>query len=300
MKKQFKIPDKGDPSDILQLFPSYNIQLLCCRFWWLKNWEFRELSFPYWRIYRNTKKGASITYNNKKYELTPGNIVMIAPNTSFASRLFDYNIPSGSYKLTGGRIIQKNAKRIPKDAIEHLFIHFNLGLPYDQITPGIHEFRLSDHLLNKLEVITQHLMIDYRGFNFFTVLAIHALIADLLSEIKESNWDLVSSDNRIISVLRYIENHISGNLCNENLSKVAHLTTNAFTRLFKENLGISPQSFVRKKRIDQACVLLHHYDYSIDEIAYETGFADRHHFSKVFKQITRLSPAMYRKDFMIG
>lgn len=52
-----KIPDKGDPSDIIQLFPRYNLQLHCCRYWWLQHWEFKELSFPYWRIYHNSYQG---------------------------------------------------------------------------------------------------------------------------------------------------------------------------------------------------------------------------------------------------
>ena len=299
MNEQYKVPDKGDPSDVLQLFPSYNLQLLCCRFWWLNNWEFRELSFPYWRIYRNTKAGASIIYNGQKYELSPDKIIMIAPNTSFASKLFDNNLPAIGYNITGGRIIE-DGKQIPEDSIEHLFIHFNLGFPYDHATPGIYVFNLTDHLNLKLNLITQHLIVDYSRFSFFSVLAIHSLIADLLSEIKESNWDLISSDYRILDVLGQIEKNLRGDLTNRNLSKTAHMATNAFARLFKENLGLSPQRFVKKKRIDKACVLLHHFNYSIDEVAFESGFSDRHHFSKVFKQVTGLSPAMYRKEFRIG
>ena len=75
------------------------------------------------------------------------------------------------------------------------------------------------------------------------------------------------------------------------------MATNAFTRLFTDELDISPQRFVKKKRIDKACVLLHHFDYSIDRVASETGFSDRYHFSKIFKQITGFSPAKYRKEF---
>lgn len=99
-----KVPDKGDPSDVLQTFPNYNIQLHCCRYWWLQRWEFKELSFPYWRIYHNSRPGAAVIYNGREYTLTPDKIIMIAPNTSYATRLFNHIIPKTGYSLKGGRI----------------------------------------------------------------------------------------------------------------------------------------------------------------------------------------------------
>lgn len=301
MDTLIKIPDKGDPSDILQLFPKYNLQLLCCRYWWLKNWEFRELSFPYWRIYRNNQPGASIIFKDQEYSLSPDRVIMIAPNTSYASKLFDHEIPEKGYSLTGGRINEKEPelRMTEEGAILHLFIHFNLGMPYDNVEPGIYVFDLTEHLSDKIKTITNHLKVEYGRFNFYTVLAIQSLIGDLLSEIPEQNWDLVSNDYRILEVLNYIESNIRGNLTNEILADKANLATNAFTRLFTEELNVSPQRFVKKKRVDKACVLLHHFEYSIDRVASETGFADRYHFSRIFKKITGLSPALYRKEFGI-
>ncbi|GAF01958.1 hypothetical protein [Saccharicrinis fermentans] len=97
-----KIPDKGDPSDIIQLFPRYNLQLHCCRYWWLQHWEFKELSFPYWRIYHNSYQGAMVMYDGKEYALTPDKVVMIAPNTAYATRMYDHKIPEIGYSLKGG------------------------------------------------------------------------------------------------------------------------------------------------------------------------------------------------------
>ncbi|MCF8391694.1 MAG: helix-turn-helix domain-containing protein [Bacteroidales bacterium] len=300
MKKALiKIPDKGDPSDILQLFPRYNLQLLCCRYWWLKNWENQELSFPYWRIYRNTQAGASIIYDGKIYPLTPDKVIVIAPNTSYASRLFDQRIPEKGYNLKGGRLSGNRTEQqmIEKGAVLHLFIHFNLGMPYDNVSPGIYVFDVSEDLIQKFNTITSHLKFEYAQFNFHTLLAIQSLIGDLLSKIPVSNWDLMSNDYRIINVLSYIENNVSTDLSNHVLAEKARMATNSFTRLFTEELGISPQRYVKKKRIDKACVFLHHFDYSIEIVATKTGFADRYHFSKIFKQNTGFSPARYRKEF---
>ena len=299
MKPIRRLPDIGDPSDVIQYFAGFNLNILCCRYWWLKHWEFSELAFPYWRIYYNPTPGASITFNETKFELNPNRILMIPPNTSFSTRLFDYKIPINKYVFEGERIDDTAIaeKYIEEGRILHLFIHFNLGSPYDNIKPGIFSFELTDHLKEKLQAITQYLSKDHIHFEFHSVITLQSLISDLLTAIPEKKWDLASKDVRILDTMNFIENHIAENLANQTLAQNIQLATNAFIRLFTGELGVSPQRFVKKKRIDRACILLHHSVKSIDEIAVETGFADRYHFSRVFKEITGISPAYYRKSF---
>lgn len=299
MINSLQIPDKGDPSDISQLFPQYNLQILCCRYWWLKKWEFQELSYPYWRIYQNNTSGASIVSKGKEYKLSPDKIVMIAPNTSYSTKLHDHSTPEEIDAMIGGRIGSEMdfAKLNDEKFILHLFIHFNIGLPYDNVLPGIFEFNLNDQLKEKLNLIREHLKINNTTFSFYIGLIIQSLISQLLSAIPKSRWDLMSKDHRILHVLTHIETSITNNLSNKELAKKTALATNAFTRLFTKEIGISPQRFVKKKRIDKACVLLHHSNKSIDLIAEETGFSDRYHFSRIFKQHTGVSPAKYKKEF---
>ncbi len=294
-----KIPDRGDPSDILQIFPHYNLQLHCCRYWWLQNWEFKELSFPYWRIYYNSYPGAVVIFEGKEYELTPDKLIMIAPNTSYATRLFNYEIPELGYALNGGRVNWRLSEMdlINQKYILHLFIHFNIGMPYDNVSPGIFLYDLTDHIKGKLEIIKHHLNYEHTRFSFHANLAVKSLIGDLLSDLPEENWDLITKDFRILEVLNFVDNNISAVLNNQILASVTKLATNAFTRLFTEEIGMPPQKYVKKKRIDKACVMLHHSNFTIDEIAIQTGFADRYHFSRIFKQIVSVSPAKYKKEF---
>lgn len=298
MSTYYKVPDKGDPSNIIQLFPSYKLQLLCCRYWWLRKWEFRELSFPYWRIYWNKNPGANIFYNGREYSLSKDRIIMIAPNTSFATRLYNNIIPNEGYEIEGGRVEETETEEqlLLNGNILHLFIHFNIGMPYDNIAPGIFCFDINDHFRYKLELIINNTIINSSKFSFYSVLAIQSLISDLLSEIPESNWNSSLKDFRIVEVLSYIENNLNDKLLNDQLAKRTKLSTNAFNRLFSNEFGISPQRYVRQKRIGKACVLLHHSALTIDEVAVRTGFANRYHFSREFKSQTGVSPASYRKE----
>lgn len=54
-------------------------------------------------------------------------------------------------------------------------------------------------------------------------------------------WYLATSDQRLLNVLREIEGNISEVLTNRELSVVANIAINSFTRLFKDEIGISPQ-----------------------------------------------------------
>jgi AraC-like DNA-binding protein len=293
------MPEKGDPSAIQQMFSGYNVQLLCCRFWWLKHWESTGMSFPYWRIYWNANKGGFITYKDRTYELTPDKIFLISPNTPFSTYINKPPDHKSGYVLEGGRIDNSLPveKLIEKGYVLHLFSHFNIGMPYDYIEPDIFVFDVNEHIEKKINDITNYLKKEVERFDFYTSLVIHSLISDLLSLIPSEQWNLISGDSRILNVLHYIEMNIDGNLTNKELASKTNLAINAFTRLFREETGISPQRFVKNRRIDKACMMLHHSDLTIDEIASLTGFADRYHFSRIFKSITGYSPANYRKGF---
>ncbi|MFV0345571.1 MAG: helix-turn-helix domain-containing protein [Bacteroidales bacterium] len=284
---------KGDPSDLAQIFPKYEVNLLCCRYWWLENWEFRDLSFPFWRIYHNNFEGASIIYKEQKISITPDKLILIAPNTSYSTRLYNHKIPQTGYLLKGGRVDQTNADE--KSQLLHLFIHFNLGVPYDYANMGIYSVPINEELCKMLSLIKEHLCLEASRFNFNSTIAVNSVISQLLSTLPKSGWQLASKDYRILQAIHYIEEHPNDILKNPQLARIASMSTNAFIRLFTQETGISPQKYVKGKRIDKACILLHHSNMSIDEVAAACGFADRYHFSRSFKQITNHSPAMYKK-----
>ena len=296
MKKYYT----GDPSEIIQSFHNVNLQIHCCRYWWIKNWEHKELSFPFWRIYNNMQKGGYMEYQQQTYEMQPDKLYLIAPNTNYSSRLYKNPIPEDGYNLTGGRISETSKKKrnklIRNGAIEHLFIHFTLGYPYDHVSPGIYIFNMNKHLEDKIELLRNYLTKHVAQFNFTVSLTIQSLICELLFSMGEENWKYPIRDVRIAKVISHIENNISEDFTNESLASIANMATNAFSRLFKEYTGGTLQNFIKKKRINKACLLLLHSNHSIDEIAERTGFANRYHFTRIFSNTKGNTPAKYRKE----
>ena len=66
--------------------------------------------------------------------------------------------------------------------------------------------------------------------------------------------------------------------------------------LFQETIQISPQQFLSRYRITKAAELLLTSSLSIESICYSVGYKDSFVFTKAFKQITGMSPTMYRKE----
>ncbi len=292
MRRIQKEAQKGDPSAVRQHFPVYNLKLLCCRFWALKRWEYQDLSFPYWRVYHNRQEGATMFWKDERFDLKPDKIYLIAPNTPYSSCLNGQKIPTQGFHFEGERITQNN---LNSNHIQHLFIHFNLGIPYDNIAPGIIEINVNEVIKRQLKVIKEQLLLNAVEFSFFSNLTIRALVNELLCAIPKEQWLSVSQDSRIMKVLGFIEENMEKNLSNEELAQIVGLATNSFTRLFKQEMNITAQRYVRQKRIDKACILLHHSDQSIERMAENCGFADRYHFSRIFKLITGQSPVSYRR-----
>jgi AraC-like DNA-binding protein len=297
--KYFKVPERGDPSKTTQLFSGLNINLLCCRFWWLKNWESRHMSFPYWRIYWNKSNGGIISFAEKTIEMAPDQIILIPPYTPFSSRIKGKMIKPSGYNLDGGRMEpgMNETDLVMKGAVLHLFIHFNLGMPFDFIAPELFCFDVSNNLHNDLRELSQSLQQDPEQMSLTSSMLIYRIIILTVSQIPNDYWNLATSDQRLLNVLRKIENHISEGLTNRELSKVANMAINSFARLFKDEIGMPPQQFVRGKRVQKSSILLQHTTQSLDEIARLSGFCDQFHLSRVFKEFTSYSPTQYRKKF---
>ena len=257
------------------------------------------MSFPYWRIYWNKSRGGIISFAEKTIEMNPDQLILIPPYTAFSSRLNGNTLPLSGYNLEGARMEQglNEANLLGEGAVLHLFIHFNLGMPYDFIAPELFCFEVGHGLKTDLEELAFILQQNNEQLSVPSSLLVYKIIILAVSQIPKGHWNLATTDQRILNVLREIEDHISEELTNKKLAKVANMAINSFARIFKEEIGMTPQQFVRKRRVQKTSILLHHTTEPMDEIARLSGFCDRFHLARVFKEITGYSPAKYRKKF---
>ena len=68
-----------------------------------------------------------------------------------------------------------------------------------------------------------------------------------------------------------------------------------FRKAFKTATGESPAVFRRRRRLEQAALMLQRPDLKLDLIARSLGFYDAFHLSKAFKAETGDSPEAFRR-----
>jgi AraC family transcriptional regulator of arabinose operon len=72
-------------------------------------------------------------------------------------------------------------------------------------------------------------------------------------------------------------------------------TRSYFSTLFRRHMGISPQEYLMRYRMEQACRLLRDTALSVQEIGERVGYQEPLNFSRSFKRSVGLSPTEYRK-----
>ena len=103
------------------------------------------------------------------------------------------------------------------------------------------------------------------------------------------------NDQFIKLVMEYIEKNISSSDIDiDDMARYAAVSRSHLNHKLKHVLGVTPSEMIREARIKHACLLLHDYSKSINDIAYACGFADPKYFSKCFKATTGYSPSSYR------
>lgn len=105
--------------------------------------------------------------------------------------------------------------------------------------------------------------------------------------------NLVKTKSRIGFVADYIKKNLHQKLSIDAIAKMAYVSKSNFFKMFKEELGISPNEFILQERISLAKELLQSQE-SIKEVAFQTGFTDTNYFTRVFKQHEGTTPKTFQ------
>ena len=69
------------------------------------------------------------------------------------------------------------------------------------------------------------------------------------------------------------------------------------TRVFKEQYGVSINTYVLNLRITKAKQMLRFTDKKLEDIGYQCGLGAPHYFSRIFKQVEGIAPSEFREKW---
>lgn len=93
----------------------------------------------------------------------------------------------------------------------------------------------------------------------------------------------------------YFNEHYAENISIRQYAHELHMSVCWFIKMFKKFASTTPMQYILKIRIQKAKELLENPGFSIAEVAANVGYNDPMYFSRIFKQITGMSPLAYRK-----
>lgn len=106
---------------------------------------------------------------------------------------------------------------------------------------------------------------------------------------------LVSHQQRIMSVLLYIQGHLDEPLSLDALAKKAFFSPHHFHRTFKAFVGEPVKAYVRRLKVQRALIQMATSDKSLTEIALMAGFESLEAFSRVVKKMYGEAPSRLRE-----
>jgi AraC family transcriptional regulator len=155
----------------------------------------------------------------------------------------------------------------------------------DSLIQGIFQ-TLRDEL--ELKKIGGDLLID----SLKTTLAIHLLRNYCTTQPKLSNYPDGLSQSTLQQVTEYIHEHLHQDLKLVEIAAIVQISPYHFLRLFKQRMGITPHQYILQRRIEKAKYLLQNSEFSIADIAMQTGFCDQSHLTRYFKRIIGTTPKL--------
>ena len=242
------------------------------------------------------KKWMKLQNKSNYFEYLPGESVLVAPGETMV-----IDFPDADKDASQCISLTLNPEFI-QESLD--LLNFNAKKVDDssQWNISLEEF----YLLNSkaLASATNNIMrIAMDDNSYKDVIADFALKELLIRLMQTQARNLVEKNtlknkSRIGFVADYIKKNLHQKLSIDVIAKMAYVSKSNFFKMFKEELGISPNEFIIQERIKRAKEMLMHNN-SVNEVAFSTGFSDTNYFIRVFKQMEGVTPKIFQNKKLI-
>lgn len=262
-------------------------------------WNYANVISPYFRIYYIDEGAGFILSAGDKCRLEPGFIYLIPSFTLCHLRcdeyLSQYFLHFFEESAAGISLFEYNRKVIGERARETDILNFRRLL---EINRGRGINRSDNPKVYEKNAYYRDYQQLNKTVNDATYLETQGIILQFISRFLGSqHFELNNAapmPSKILEAISYIQLNLHEQLTVRHLAKRANLHEDYFSRLFMQFTGERPLSYIHVKRIERAQYLIATTNMSYSQIAEETGFANLPYFSKIFKKVTKLTPAEYK------
>jgi AraC family transcriptional regulator len=96
----------------------------------------------------------------------------------------------------------------------------------------------------------------------------------------------------------FIRANLSGSIHLDDLARESGMSPSHLIRSFRQSTGKSPYQYVLELRTRRAKALMRDQRLGLTEIALNSGFANQHHLSRIFRKVVGVTPSRYRANLL--
>ncbi len=122
-------------------------------------------------------------------------------------------------------------------------------------------------------------------------------LAEALRRALEGTEALPQPTSTVVKrAIAYLHQHYGDDLARPDIAAAVGVSEDYLSRIFRQEVGLSPWDFLNRYRVQQAKTLLRASDAPILHIAGQVGFSDLSYFNRVFRKYVGRAPTAYRRD----
>lgn len=155
---------------------------------------------------------------------------------------------------------------------------------------------------DRIQRLFADMLEEFNRYDKYSEIILETMLYRLLLTVKrehisKQSTDIIiyNADKKILDAIYYIDLHFSENPCIEETAAYVGFSVSHFSRLFKQNTGITYSAYLCMVKLQHSMTLLVHSNRSIEDIAITCGFSDASYLCHIFKQKYGISPSNYRK-----
>ena len=218
------------------------------------------------------KKTYSLNINTDLVNMRFSKLIRDGDYTSFKNEFLSYFLPILETGYT-------------QRQFENLLILFIKNLVFN--TDGI----LHDDIDNSI-----HHIYDISAFSINS----QSMLKEITEVIMQLCWHdrhgIESGKEAVVQIADYLKTNFRNQISIDDLSSHFGFNSSYLIRLFNKYMDVTPAQFIINLRINEAKKLLQNNDkLLLKQISEFCGYADQHYFSRLFKQVTGISPSAYRE-----
>lgn len=221
------------------------------------------------------------------------------------------HLPAGSVLLYGDRQFVWHQRSKPSEYVNLTLNPEVLQQIADQheVSPGAnleHRVIFQDPtILHVAQLLRSEVISGGAAGNLYVeslrnLLAVHLLrnyTQEIPSEpIAPSTQAIPLAALKLKQIKDHIEDRLAEDLSIANLADLVPMSPFHFARTFKASTGEAPHRYVMQRRIERAKVLLSVKQFSVAEVAYQTGFSNQSHFTAQFRKAIGMTPKQFRES----